>query len=56
MMPSFPTVRLLEPFRVANSFGLFAVMTSARYEIAFQGPPDGPQGLCVHSALRAGDG
>jgi hypothetical protein len=41
MFPNFPTVRLLEPFRVANSYGLFAVMTRARYEIEFQGTADG---------------
>jgi hypothetical protein len=40
-MPYFPTVVLLEPFRVANSYGLFAVMTRARYEIEFQGTADG---------------
>jgi hypothetical protein len=34
-------VRLLEPFRIANSYGLFAVMTEARYEIEFQGSRDG---------------
>ncbi len=41
LMPSFPTARLLEPFRVANSYGLFAVMTRNRYEIEFQGTRDG---------------
>ena len=41
MVPVFPTVQLLAPFRVANSFGLFAVMTRARYEIEFQGTADG---------------
>ena len=40
-MPSFPTVILLDPFRVANSYGLFAIMTRARYEIEFQGTADG---------------
>jgi len=40
-MPNFPTVTLLEPFRVANTYGLFAVMTRARYEIEFQGTYDG---------------
>ena len=40
-MPSFPTVMLLEPFRFANSYGLFAIMTRARYEIEFQGTADG---------------
>jgi hypothetical protein len=33
--------RLLEPFRIANAYGLFAVMTPARYEIEFQGSDDG---------------
>jgi len=40
-MPGFPTVLLLAPFRVANSYGLFAIMTRARYEIEFQGTADG---------------
>jgi hypothetical protein len=34
-------VRALQPFRFANDFGLFAVMTRARYEIEFQGSRDG---------------
>lgn len=34
-------VRLLAPFRFANAYGLFAVMTPARYEIEFQGSRDG---------------
>jgi hypothetical protein len=33
--------RALEPFRIANRYGLFAVMTPARYEIEFQGSSDG---------------
>ena len=32
---------LLSPFRVVNRYGLFAVMTRARYEIEFQGTRDG---------------
>src|SRR5579864_2109909 len=39
-LPAGP-VRTLEPFRIANEFGLFAVMTRARYEIEFQGSRDG---------------
>ena len=36
------TLRLvLEAFRIANRYGLFAVMTSERYEIEFQGSRDG---------------
>lgn len=39
----FPTapVVALEPFRIANQYGLFAVMTPHRYEIEFQGSDDG---------------
>jgi hypothetical protein len=33
--------RVLAPFRIANAYGLFAVMTEARYEIEFQGSRDG---------------
>ena len=33
--------RALGPFRIANAYGLFAVMTEARYEIEFQGSRDG---------------
>jgi hypothetical protein len=32
---------VLEPFRIANQYGLFAVMTRGRYEIEFQGSNDG---------------
>ena len=39
-LPSSPVVAL-EPFRVANQYGLFAVMTRGRYEIEFQGSNDG---------------
>jgi len=34
-------VAWLEPFRIANQYGLFAVMTRGRYEIEFQGSNDG---------------
>jgi lipase maturation factor 1 len=34
-------VQTLEPFRIANRYGLFEVMTHARYEIEFQGSRDG---------------
>jgi Lipase maturation factor len=34
-------VMALQPFRIANQYGLFAVMTRARYEIEFQGSRDG---------------
>jgi hypothetical protein len=34
-------VSALEPFRIANRFGLFGIMTRNRYEIEFQGSDDG---------------
>jgi lipase maturation factor 1 len=40
LLPMAP-VRMLEPFRIANQYGLFAVMTRGRYEIEFQGSNDG---------------
>ncbi len=39
-LPSAP-ISALEPFRIANQYGLFAVMTRGRYEIEFQGSNDG---------------
>jgi hypothetical protein len=39
-LPTQP-VTMLEPFRIANQYGLFAVMTRGRYEIEFQGSRDG---------------
>jgi hypothetical protein len=38
----------LEPFRIANQYGLFAVMTPARYEIEFQGSNDGQNWTPYH--------
>jgi len=39
-LPASP-VSALDPFRIANSYGLFAVMTRGRFEIEFQGSSDG---------------
>ena len=39
-LPEAP-VRWVEPFRIAERYGLFAVMTHERYEIEFQGSRDG---------------
>jgi hypothetical protein len=39
-LPTTP-VEALDPFRIANRYGLFAVMTRGRYEIEFQGSQDG---------------
>jgi len=40
MVPDAP-VEALDPFRVANRYGLFGIMTRGRYEIEFQGSEDG---------------
>ncbi|MGA2534736.1 MAG: lipase maturation factor family protein [Terracidiphilus sp.] len=39
-VPTKP-ILALEPFRIANQYGLFAFMTRGRYEIEFQGSNDG---------------
>jgi hypothetical protein len=39
-LPAAPIVAL-EPFRIANRYGLFGIMTRGRYEIEFQGSDDG---------------
>jgi len=62
-LPTDP-IRALEPFRIANQYGLFAVMTRGRYEIEFQGSNDGviwtaypfrykPQALNEHPRIYA---
>ncbi len=38
-------VAALQPFRIADRYGLFAVMTRGRYEIEFQGSTDGEKWL-----------
>ncbi|HEX8837422.1 MAG TPA: lipase maturation factor family protein [Candidatus Acidoferrum sp.] len=43
-LPTKP-VSLLDPFRIANRYGLFAIMTRGRYEIEFQGSDDGQNWL-----------
>ncbi len=39
-LPTWP-ITAVDPFRIANQYGLFAVMTRGRYEIEFQGSRDG---------------
>jgi hypothetical protein len=43
-LPTAP-IAALDPFRIANQYGLFAVMTRGRYEIEFQGSNDGSDWL-----------
>ena len=46
-------VTALEPFRIANRYGLFAVMTRGRYEIEFQGSQDGQNWVDLSVPLQA---
>jgi hypothetical protein len=39
-LPTVP-IEVLDPFRIANRYGLFGIMTRGRYEIEFQGSEDG---------------
>ena len=48
-LPTSP-IAALEPFRIANRYGLFAVMTRGRYEIEFQGSNDGENWKPTRSA------
>jgi hypothetical protein len=59
-LPTTP-IAMLEPFRIANQYGLFAVMTRGRYEIEFQGSNDNltwtPYPFCYKpQALNAAPG
>jgi hypothetical protein len=53
-LPTAP-VALLDPFRIANRYGLFAVMTRGRYEIEFQGSQDGKTWLAYTFRFKPQD-
>ena len=53
-LPVSPIVAL-EPIRVAERYGLFAVMTPARYEIEFQGTDDGQHWLAYPFRFKPQD-
>jgi hypothetical protein len=57
--PGFPLpaapVAALEPFRIAERYGLFAVMTRGRYEIEFQGSADGQDWLAYSFRYKPQD-
>jgi hypothetical protein len=48
-------VRAIQPLRIANQYGLFAVMTPARYEIEFQGSDDGMKWLAYPFRFKPQD-
>src|SRR5215467_13406592 len=53
-LPTTP-VSALEPFRIANRYGLFAIMTRGRYEIEFQGSQDGKTWLAYPFRFKPQD-
>jgi len=57
-LPLGPLARLtraLEPLRIANSYGLFAVMTTSRPEIVVEGSQDGKLWLAYGFKWKPGD-
>jgi predicted DCC family thiol-disulfide oxidoreductase YuxK len=48
-------VRVAAPFRIANTYGLFAVMTTSRQEIIVQGSNDGDTWLDYDFKYKPGD-
>ena len=46
---------LLAPFRIVNTYGLFAVMTTERPEIIIEGSNDGETWLPYEFPFKAGD-
>jgi hypothetical protein len=48
-------VTALEPFRITNRYGLFAVMTRGRYEIEFQGSLDGQNWIAYQFPFKPQD-
>jgi lipase maturation factor 1 len=53
-LPTTP-VSALEPFRIANQYGLFERMTRGRYEIEFQGSDDGQTWLVYSFRFKPQD-
>jgi hypothetical protein len=53
-LPRSPVVAL-EPFRIADRYGLFAIMTRGRYEIEFQGSTDGQSWIAYRFRYKPQD-
>ena len=53
--PAFRLLSDLEPLRIVNSYGLFAVMTTSRPEIIIEGSNDGNTWLDYEFKFKAGD-
>ena len=53
--PALKILQYTEPFRVVNSYGLFAVMTKSRPEIIVEGSNDGKNWLAYEFKYKPGD-
>jgi hypothetical protein len=53
--PALEVAQQLAPFHIVNSYGLFAVMTTARPEIIVEGSNDGKTWLAYRFAYKPGD-
>lgn len=53
--PAGAVVRVLQPLRLVNSYGLFAVMTTFRREIVIEGSRDGVEWLPYEFRWKPGD-
>jgi hypothetical protein len=53
--PATALVRAASPFGIANNYGLFAVMTTARDEIIVEGSNDGAKWLAYEFPYKPGD-
>lgn len=52
---AFQLLSLLDPLRISNGYGLFAVMTRSRPEIIIEGSNDGESWLAYDFKYKAGD-
>ena len=55
LLPLRPLIAIVSPFELCNSYGLFAVMTTKRSEIVFQGSNDGKIWLTYEFPNKPGD-
>lgn len=54
-MPLVNLRRIISTYRIANSYGLFSVMTNPRYEIIVEGSDDGKTWLAYEFKYKPGD-
>jgi predicted DCC family thiol-disulfide oxidoreductase YuxK len=54
-MPADVVIQTISPFEIINTYGLFAVMTTARPEIVIEGSNDGQTWLPYEFKYKAGD-